>query len=51
MFLTFQIFFGVFCVWVKFMSEFEELVIWLDEESRKPFVVKKVSFSKAKLSS
>jgi hypothetical protein len=41
----------IFLLVVKFMGEFEDLVSWLDKESRKPFVVKKVSFSKAKLSS
>ena len=31
------------------VSEFDDLISWLDKESRKPFVGKKVSFSKTKL--
>jgi hypothetical protein len=31
------------------MSEFDDLVVWLEKESKKPFVSKKVSFSKVKL--
>lgn len=48
-FETFQVFLIVLFFWGVNMSEFDDLIVWLEKESKKPFVSKKVSFSKVKL--
>lgn len=47
-FEAFQVFLEVIVLGAN-MSEFDELVIWLEKESKKSFSMKKVSFSKIEL--